>query len=138
MSWFVAGERPHQIHERPDGERWTETVIGRAEPFRGRLLVLVDLSTGSMGEGTAIGLRAAAGATLIGTPMAGLRGAMGSFPIPCLNADLGLPVERLFDVDDGPREAAASDILVTEDRLAAAGMEDAILHRALREAAKGL
>jgi carboxyl-terminal processing protease len=136
MSWFVQGEQPYQTHERASGERWTETVVGRADAYRGRLLVLVDRWTGSMGEGTAIGLRAAAGATLIGSPMAGLRGAMGSFPLPCLGAALRLPVERLYEVAGGPREHARPDILVTEAQLAAAGLEDAILRLALHEAAR--
>lgn len=136
MSWFVQGEQPYQIHERPNGDRWTETVTGRADAFQGRLLVLVDRWTGSMGEGTAIGLRAAADATVIGTPMAGLRGAMQAFPIPCLGADLRLPVERLYEVSGGPREAATPDILVSESQRAAAGTGDAVLRQALREAAR--
>ena len=93
---------------------------------------IVDHWTGSMGEGAAIGLRAAAGATLVGTPMAGLRGAIESFPLPCLGASVRLPVERLYSVDGTPRELAQPDVIVTEAELAAAGLEDAILGRALQ------
>ena len=129
MSWFVEGERGYQRH-RKQGRDWTETVTGRPDAFRGRLLVLVDHWTGSMGEGVAIGLRSAAGATLIGTRMAGLRGAMDSFRLPCLNIDLRLPVEQLFTVSGEPRENASPDVLIDEAALAAE--PDAILAAALR------
>lgn len=83
-----------------------------------------------MGEGTAIGLRAAAGATIVGTPMAGLRGAIESFDVPCFGISLRIPVERLYEVNGTPRELAKPDVLVTEEDLAAA-QGDAILNRAL-------
>ena len=131
MAWFVKGTRGYQKHER-GAKIWVEQVTGRRDVYQGRLIVLVDHWTGSMGEGAAIGLRAAAGATLVGTPMAGLRGAIESFPLPCLGASVRLPVERLYSVDGTPRELAQPDVIVTEAELAAAGSEDAILGRALQ------
>jgi C-terminal processing protease CtpA/Prc len=107
-------------------------VTGRRDAYQGRLIVLVDHWTGSMGEGAAIGLRSAAGAKLVGTQMAGLRGAIESFPLPCLGVSVRLPVERLYSVDGTPRELAQPDVIVTEAELAAAGLEDAILGRALQ------
>jgi len=130
MAWFVDGRRPYQKHRR-GARSWLEQVQGRTDAWRGQLLVLVDHWTGSMGEGTAIGLRAAAGATLVGTPMAGLRGAIEGVDLPCMGIALRLPVERLFTVQGVPRERVQPDALVDEAALAAAGMDDAILARAL-------
>jgi carboxyl-terminal processing protease len=134
MAWFIAGTRPYQKHQR--GQRsWLEQVQGRADGWHGQLLVLVDRWTGSMGEGTAIGLQAAAGATLVGTRMAGLRGAIEAVDLPCLGVALRFPVERLFTVQGEPREQVQPDVLVEEAALAASGLEDAILARALALAA---
>lgn len=130
MAWFADGQRGYQKHER-GGKSWIERVNGRRDHFQGKLIVLVDHWTGSMGEGAAIGLRSAAGATLVGTPMAGLRGAIESFPVPCLGVSVRLPVERLYSVEGTPRELAAPDVVVTEAELAAAETRDAILERAL-------
>lgn len=130
MAWFVQGTRPYQKHQR--GTRtWLEQVQGRPDAWRGRLLVLVDHWTGSMGEGTAIGLRAAAGATLVGTPMAGLRGAIEGTDLPCMGVALRFPVERLYTVAGERRERVLPDVLVDEAALAAGGMDDTILARAL-------
>lgn len=129
MAWFVDGKRGYQKHTRASAS-WIEQVEGRKDRFKGKLIVLVDHWTGSMGEGAAIGLRAAAGATLVGTPMAGLRGAIESFDVPCFGVSLRIPVERLYDVSGTPRELARPDVLVTEEDLAT-GQGDVILQRAL-------
>lgn len=131
MSWFVHGERGYQRHR--DREReWVEQVTGRTDAFSGAVLVLADHWTGSMGEGIAVGLRAAANARIVGTPMAGLRGAIDSFHLPCLDADLRIPTERIFAMDRQPRERALPDIAVSESELANSGDGDAILAAALR------
>ncbi len=131
MSWFVDGTKDYQIHQR-GAKRWTEKIKGRPDHFSGKLIVLADHWTGSMGEGMTIGLRAAASASYVGTPMAGLRGAIESTNLPGLKAQLRFPVEQLFEVSGGPRELAEPDVLVTEAQLAAAQNEDdAILKRAL-------
>jgi hypothetical protein len=46
--------------------------------------------------------------------------------------ELRLPVERLYQVDGTPRELAEPDVIVSELDLAAAGLEDAVLRRALQ------
>ena len=130
MAWFVTGLKPYQRHQR-GRHAWLEQVQGRADAWHGRLVVLVDHWTGSMGEGTAIGLRSAAGATLVGTPMAGLRGAIEGVDLPCLGAALRFPVERLYTVAGEPREQAQPDVRISEAELAAAGLDDVILRRAL-------
>ncbi len=88
-----------------------------------------------MGEGMAIGLRSAAGATLVGTSMAGLRGAVEPFPLPCLaGVSIRIPVEQLFTMEGQPRESAAPDVIVGESDLAAASESDAILAVAMQQA----
>ena len=59
-----------------------------------------------MGEGLAIGLHAARGATVLGQPMAQLLGAMGQTVLPHSSIAVRVPVEKLFHVDGTPREAA--------------------------------
>jgi carboxyl-terminal processing protease len=130
MAWFVQGRRPYQKHQR-GARTWLEQVQGRPDAWHGRLLVLVDHWTGSMGEGTAIGLRAAAGATIVGTPMAGLRGAIEGVDLPCMGVALRFPVERLYTVQGVPRERVQPDVPVDEAALAAGGLDDTILARAL-------
>ncbi len=133
MSWFVKGSQGYQTHQR-GAKTWTEQVTGRRDYFQGRLIILIDHWTGSMGEGTAIGLRSAAHAVLVGTSMAGLRGAIEGQDLPCSKVNFRLPVERLYEVGGGPRELAKPDVLVTESELAEAGTRDAVLERALRMA----
>ncbi len=131
MAWFVDGTRSYQTHESRD-RRWTEQVTGRPDRFKGRLVVLVDHWTGSMGEGAAIGLRAAAGAKVVGTSMAGLRGAIDGFDVPCLGVSFRFPIERLYEVGGAPRELARPDVVVNEEELAAAGNgDDVMLDRAI-------
>jgi carboxyl-terminal processing protease len=91
-----------------------------------------------MGEGLAIGLRSAAGATLVGTSMAGLRGAIEPFPLPCLaGVSIRIPVEQLFTMEGQPRESVTPDVIVSGSDLAAAGESDAILAIAMRQASSG-
>lgn len=129
MAWFVDGTRGYQKHENAQ-KSWIEQVEGRKDRFTGKLIVLIDHWTGSMGEGAAIGLRAAAGAKLVGTPMAGLRGAIEGFDVPCYGVSLRIPIERLYEVNGTPRELAQPDVLVSETELAA-GSRDVILQKAL-------
>ena len=68
------------------------------------LIALVGRWTGSMGEGIAIGLDALDRATIIGTPMAGLRGGMEDFTLPNTEVRIGLPVFRIFHTNGTPRE----------------------------------
>lgn len=131
MAWFVDGTRGYQTHENSE-KRWTEQVTGRRDRFTGKLIVLVDHWTGSMGEGTAIGLRAAAGAKIVGTQMAGLRGAIEGFDLPCYGVGFRLPIERLYEVSGTPRELARPDVVVSGSELAAAGPDrDVALERAV-------
>ncbi|MBB5281662.1 hypothetical protein [Pacificimonas flava] len=56
-----------------------------------------------MGEGLAIGFHAF-GAKILGTRMAGLKGAIEDFRMPDTDLTVKVPTERLFTVDGLPRE----------------------------------
>ena len=109
---FVTQRLPYQRHRipnygQPDVARdWVEEVAPRG-PFRydGRLVVLVDAWTGSMGEGMAIGLDGMHRATVVGTPMAGLAGAVEQRSLRATGLSVRFPVEQVFHVDGTPRHA---------------------------------
>jgi hypothetical protein len=68
------------------------------------VVVLVGPWTGSMGEGTAIGLHAARGAPVLGQPMAALVGGLGTVTLGNSRLQVKLPTEMLHHVDGTPRE----------------------------------
>ena len=112
MGRLVAHEAPYQRHERISEAResgvrrvWVEYVEPRGASFDRPIVVLVGHWTGSMGEGIAIGLDAARGATVVGTPMAGLRGALDELKLPNAGFVVRIPAEKLFHVDGTPRES---------------------------------
>ncbi len=122
MGRFVDEVTFYQRHTRPDVERmigvprsWVEEV-SPLEPDLSDVpvVVIVGRWTGSMGEGTAIGFNAAADATLVGTQMAQLRGAVDDFPLPFTGWTVKLPFEALYHVDGTPREEAVPQILVPD------------------------
>ena len=57
-----------------------------------------------MGEGLAIGLDGMGRATVMGRPMAGLRGALYETKLPNSGIVARIPAERLFHVRGTPRE----------------------------------
>ena len=112
MGRLVAREAAYQRHERISEARetgirhvWLEYVEPRGATFSGPVAVLVGRWTGSMGEGIAIGLQAARGATVIGSPMAGLLGSLDERRLPHAGLTVRVPAEKLFHVDGTPREA---------------------------------
>jgi hypothetical protein len=76
------------------------------------LVVLVGRWTGSMGEAMAIGLDGMHRASVVGTPMAGLAGAVDDVTLPCSGIGLGLPTARLLHLDGTPRERWVPPVLV--------------------------
>ena len=111
MGWFVTRARSYQIHSLPAEERatgvprqWVEQVLPRpGKSHRGSVTVRVGRWTGSMGEGLAIGFHAI-GADVVGTRMAGLRGAVYDHRLSRTGLVLKLPTERLYAVGGTPRE----------------------------------
>ncbi|HEX2080047.1 MAG TPA: S41 family peptidase [Longimicrobium sp.] len=113
MGRLISQEQPYQRHELPSEERrhgipriWVEHVAPRGPfTYRQRVVVLVGRWTGSMGEGIAIGLDGMQRATVVGTAMAGLLGALYDVTLPRTGLTVRIPAERLYHVDGTPREA---------------------------------
>jgi carboxyl-terminal processing protease len=111
MGWFVRQAHGYQVHNRPVEQRqsgiarqWIEQVLPREGKHRPRLpAVWVGRWTGSMGEGLAIGF-ASMGATVSGTPMAGLNGSVEDLPVGDSGLTIKLPTERLMTTAGLPRE----------------------------------
>jgi C-terminal processing protease CtpA/Prc len=132
---FVARETPWQVRvARNDkgGARTVETLAPEGVRTGKPVHALVDRWTAGEGEALAAGL-AAGGAQLVGTAMAGLRGALGGFRLPASDIVVRLPVERVLLAEGLPREALRPHVIVD---LAApsAGPGDPILYEALKSA----
>jgi carboxyl-terminal processing protease len=120
LSRLVPEVRAYQRHDLPAEESrygvqriWVEYVAPRGPFSYGKpTAALVSRWTGSMGEGLAIGLDGAAGSTIIGTPMARLRGATYGITLRHTGIHLRVPAERLYHIDGTPREAFAPRIKV--------------------------
>jgi carboxyl-terminal processing protease len=99
------------------------------------LVVLVDRWTQGAAESLAVGLHAVAGATLLGTPMAGLRGVPGAVHLRHSGIVMHFAVERAYAPDGTPREDVRPDVPVD---LAApsGGPGDPILYQALKRLEK--
>lgn len=111
MGRLVDRPAPYQQHElaveqRLHGVRrvWVEWLMPRGRAYGAPVAVLVGPWTGSMGEGTAIGLHAARGAPVIGHRMAGLLGGLGTITLANSRLQVKLPTEILRHVDGTPRE----------------------------------
>ncbi len=141
---FVSTPQFYQRHAWPAVERatgvarrWVEEVEPRGDDLSAvPVVVLVDRWTGSMGEGLAMGFDHAAGATIIGRPMAGQRGAIHDFRLPNTGWIVKLPAERLYHVDGTPREDFLPGVLLTPDDAYGPDGEDAALALALQELAR--
>jgi len=136
MGRFISKEGFYQAHELTAEEKqfgvrrsWKELVSPRAQTYTKPLAVLVNHWTGSMGEGITIGFDALKRATIIGTEMAGLNGAIYSYQLPNTKIGFNIPVEKLFHVNGTPRElfkpAVQVDLLLQKDN------QDLILDTAL-------
>lgn len=111
LGWFVDRPTYYQVHNLPAELRttgverqWVEQVLPRrGKHYPGPVRVLVGRWTGSMGEGLAIGFDAL-GASVAGTRMAGLLGAIYDYPLKHSGIVLKIPTERLSASDGTPRE----------------------------------
>lgn len=133
---FISREGFYQKHELPAEERtsgvkrsWVEVVSPRKHIYNKPLVLLVNHWTGSVSEGITIGFDALKRATIIGTSMARLSGAIYSYKMPETNIGFSFPVEKLFHVNGKPREHFSPGIVV--DLTSQKRGEDAILLKAL-------
>jgi hypothetical protein len=112
LGWFIDRPRGYQVHNLPSelretgiARQWIEQVLPRSgKHHSGPVTVRVGRWTGSMGEGIAIGFHAI-GAPVVGTRMAGLRGAVEDERLEHSGLVIKLPAERLMTVDGIAREA---------------------------------
>ncbi|NER14932.1 peptidase [Leptobacterium flavescens] len=111
MGKFIKTDRPYQKHSVPGEEKaygvkrsWVEYVSPKGKVYTKPLVVLVGRWTGSMGEGLAIGFEGMGRASLAGTPMAGLLGAIECSPLPETGIGVCFPIEKLFHINGTPRE----------------------------------
>lgn len=109
MGRFVSEMKPYQVHEFDEKSfgtkrHFVEYVSPRGKTFKGNVYILVGHWTGSMGEGMAIGFDGMDRATVIGTKMAGLIGAVWSFKLTESGIGYQIPAERLYHVNGTPRE----------------------------------
>jgi carboxyl-terminal processing protease len=134
---FVSEPRLYQRHELPGAgykgrsRLWAQYVTSRGPfTYQGRLVVLVDHWTGSMGEGMAIGVDGMGRGVVVGTAMAGLNGAVYSQTLQKTGIGFSYPAERLFHVNGTPRHLWLPPVRV-ELRGQDDPGRDAILERAL-------
>ena len=112
------------------------TVSPRATVYRAPLVVLVARWTGSMAEGMAIGLDGMGRATIVGTRMAGLNGAVFDLELPNSRIRLAYAGEKLSHVDGTPREDFVPRVLVDLNDPELGRRSDPIFDVGLRTARK--
>lgn len=116
MGRFINKPTAYQQHEFDEKEfqtkrMWLEYVTPRKSHFKGKVYVVVGHWTGSMGEGIAIGFDGMKRATIMGTKMAGLIGAISGFSMTETKIGYQIPTERLYHVNGTPRENFKPNIL---------------------------
>lgn len=110
---FVDKEAVWRVREARGRPRENDTVAPRGPfAYRAPLVVLVDRWTAGEGEALAAGLDAIAGATIVGTRMAGLRGARREVTLAHTGLKLSFPAERALHPNGTALEALAPDIAI--------------------------
>jgi carboxyl-terminal processing protease len=131
---FVERTQGYQLILPRGGEPWVRTVSPRGTAYRAPLVVLVARWTGSMAEGMAIGLDGMARATVVGTRMARLNGAVFDLELPNTQIRLAYAGEKLSHLDGTPREDFVPRVLVDLTYREVARLSDPILEVGLRTA----
>ena len=131
LARFATSEVAWQAREPGTSGRSVERVAPRGKTYRAPVLVLVDHWTAGESEALAAGLRAVAGARVVGTSMAGLRGDLAEARLPHSGIVVRYPAHRTFLVTGEPREKMRPDVVID---LAApqGGPGDPILYAALK------
>lgn len=125
MGRFIARPLPYQKHwtsesysKQPVIERfWVEYVTPRGRQYKQPVVVLAGKWTGSMGEGLTIGLEGMKRATVVGTAMERLAGAMYGYSFKHLKFGYRLSGEKLYHVNGTPREQYVPKHLVSPTRV---------------------
>ncbi|HEX8129213.1 MAG TPA: S41 family peptidase [Pyrinomonadaceae bacterium] len=127
---LIEQRMPYQKGAPLRGEGWTREVSPRGVwTYKAPLVVLVGRWTASMGEGVAIGLDAMKRATVVGTRMAGLNGAVFDLQLPNTGIKFNYAAEKLFHLNGTPREDFVPPVLV---KLSDQRKGDVILEEGIR------
>lgn len=133
---FITSDHFYQKHELWSEEKqtgikrsWQEIVSSRGVPYLKPMVILVDHWTGSVSEGITIGFDGMKRATIIGTQMAQLNGAVETFQLPNTGIGVNITTERLFHINGEPRELFMPPVLVDVKNQASG--RDVILQSAL-------
>jgi carboxyl-terminal processing protease len=129
MGRLIERRLPYQKGAPVRGEPWTREVSPRGVwTYKAPVVLLVGRWTASMGEGIAIGLDAMKRATVVGTRMAGLNGAVFDLELPNTRIKLNYAAEKLFHLNGTPREDFMPRVAV---KLSDKTKDDAILKAGL-------
>jgi len=111
MGKFIAKDFAYQKHIYPWEARtfgiqrsWVEYVSPNGKMYPRKVIVLVGRWTGSVGEAIALGFDRVKKAKVVGTPMAGLLGAIYCYGLSETGIRFCFPAEQLFHVNGLPRE----------------------------------
>ncbi|MDO3645119.1 S41 family peptidase [Mucilaginibacter sp. L3T2-6] len=135
---FITKEHIYQKHELPGEEletgikrSWIEIVSPRGVAYTRPLVILADHWTGSIAEGITIAFDGMKRATVIGTEMARLNGAVYSFEMPNTKIGFNITAEKLYHINGQPREffKPAIGVDVTNQKPGPGG--DVILNKAI-------
>jgi C-terminal processing protease CtpA/Prc len=130
MGRLITRRAPYQRGVPARGAAWTREVSPRGDwAYVAPVVVLVGRWTASMGEGMAVGLDGMGRATVVGTRMAGLNGAVFDLQLPNTGVRLNYAAEKLFHLNGTPREEFVPPVLV---KLSGAGRGDVILAEGVR------
>jgi len=134
---FISKEQFYQKHELYAEEKatgikrsWKEIVSPRGKTYKGPLVVLADHWTGSIAEGITIAFDGMKRATVIGTQLARLNGAVDGFEMPNTKIGFNIATERLYHVNGLPREFYNPAITVDVSKQEPGN--DVILHTAIK------
>lgn len=123
MGKFIEKEIPYQIHERVGLERefgvkrkYIEILSPLETPYLKPVYVLVSRWTGSVGEAVAQGFSNIKTATVIGTKMAQLLGAINCRTLSNSRIRFCYPFEKLYNTNGVPREQFIPEIKTKSDK----------------------
>ena len=140
LGWFTDKEQYYQKHELYAEEKaygikrsWEEIVSPRkGKYYGGKMVVLADHWTGSLGEGITTAFDGIKRATVVGTPLARLCGATYSYELPNTKIRFSFPVERLYQLNGAPRENFIPAVVIDYARLPGTYGNDEALAEALK------
>lgn len=142
LGWFINKDHFYQKHEYYAEEKaygvkrsWKEIVSPRAGKYYAKpLAVLCNHWTGSIAEGITIGFDGLKRPStfIIGTKMARLNGAVSSFEMPNTKIGFSFPNERLYHINDLPREEYIPPVYIDLLKENTAGKQDVFIAKALQ------